>query len=768
MFREVLERYFIRGFYAKYILFSVSVGFSLFTNILVVRNLESNEIRYWILANTMAGLIAVILQATQFREYTSFVVNDKNSERDTARNFKPRNVLWFLIAIIMFSILALLPISYELKMTWTYILLMTPLIYRNFLIQSFFQNSSRQLLGLFVTISIVSTFFMFIATLINFGILNLTFMVAGNYLITFLFTLLAIRSIRLRPRLRDLGVSDFKNITFYTLYWLLCMMDIPLVSFFSSSIDQNLYAAASTYGKFSFLITQFFLYFKLPKIKNEINPKNALKTSIAMSSLSQIPVLVLFMLPDEITIALFTNKFADIPNIALSQSFALFPFLVSMLYVQILISKSATPRMLLPIIFSSSCLSAYILIQPNLYSTFFAHFVVGVATTIVLKKMVGVYLNKQIAIEDSSVEYVFVIGTTAEIIKLAPLVDLMPRPQIWNLSQQNFQVESFIAKISSKGGPKITTLHGKGLQSGYKSIFWLMKSFGFLRGQVLQFKRENRMKNYTLVILIHGDTLTAGLTAVVAKLFGLRVVHIEAGLRSNNIWHPFPEEIIRLIITRFADLHFCPTEKDMLNIKRSGVQKVVTNGNTFLNTFVPIVQEIIAEDNNRESSFKQKAPFILVHLHRLEFMRKKRLVKETFVEIIQLHKDFELVLVLDPHLEMVLSELQLLSDVHKNMNVIGKQTRKDFVRLLLQAEFVITDSGGTQEELGIIGVPALIHRIATERTDGINLNVILSEWKQHSIENFSKNYKDYRGEFKLTESDPVQTIFATLKSEFEK
>jgi UDP-N-acetylglucosamine 2-epimerase (non-hydrolysing) len=96
------------------------------------------------------------------------------------------------------------------------------------------------------------------------------------------------------------------------------------------------------------------------------------------------------------------------------------------------------------------------------------------------------------------------------------------------------------------------------------------------------------------------------------------------------------------------------------------------------------------------------------------------------------------------------------------MNVLGKQSRENFTRLVCNAEFVITDSGGTQEELGYLGIPALIHRVATERSDGLGENISLSKWNISSIDKFSKEYKRFKKNPTSTVCDPTGVILSIL------
>jgi UDP-N-acetylglucosamine 2-epimerase (non-hydrolysing) len=540
------------------------------------------------------------------------------------------------------------------------------------------------------------------------------------------------------------------------------MVDIPIVSFFSTEIDQGLYSAASTYGKFAFICSQFLLFFKLPEVKQASRLSEILKYAISIALLSLIPMLALSITPNGFKSLLFTEQYESVPEVALLQSFALFPYLVCLVFVQLLISKDAVRAMIFPLGLLLTYSLGFMIMQPSLAEAIVLHSILGLMFSLYLIVKARKFLKLKTFGDSVVEEVVFVVGTTAEMIKIAPVVQGIHSGQLCNLSQQRFDVWGFIPACVGRDDFVVRTRDGVGLQTGLKSLIWLFQSIRFLFIQIL----SNRCLGYSgrksLTIVVHGDTLTAGLTAITSKILGVKVAHIEAGLRSHNLRHPFPEEIIRILISQFADIHFCPSEQDLLNIKKRGTRKILTNGNTFLDSFIPIADKVFSEGRNQNQIFYRKRPFVLVHLHRLEFIRRKKLVTETFLEISRLIDKFDIVLILDPHLETVLQKLRLLEGVHGSMKVLGKQTREDFTRLVCNAEFVITDSGGTQEELGYLGVPALIHRITTERSDGLGKNILLSKWQIVSIGDFARDYARLRQPCNSTISDPTGIILSVL------
>jgi UDP-N-acetylglucosamine 2-epimerase (non-hydrolysing) len=541
------------------------------------------------------------------------------------------------------------------------------------------------------------------------------------------------------------------------------MIDIPVVAFFSVEINQSHYSAASTYGKFAFICTQFLLYFKLPEIRQASSFLQILKYALRIALLSLIPIVILSITPSNIQSLLFTEQYEAVPYIALLQSFALFPYLVSMALVQLLITRHAVRSVVLLLGLCLIFPISFLIFQPSSMGTVLLQLSLGIVLLLFLSLEVRKLLKLKIRKDSVVGEVVFVVGTTAEMIKIAPVVQGIHSAQIWNLSQQKFDVLSYIPAYFGKHNFVVRTREGDALQAGFKSFTWLFESVRFLIAQIMSNRSSGPSGRNSLLIVVHGDTLTAGLTAITSKILGLKVAHIEAGLRSHNLRHPFPEELIRILISRFADIHFCPTAEDLANIRKRNTRKILTNGNTFLNSFIPIAQKVLSEGKMSGQNLFRNRPFVLIHLHRLEFIKRNKLVVDTFAEISKLNTRFDLVLVLDPHLESVLQKLQLLESVHSCMNVLGKQSRENFTRLVWNAEFVITDSGGTQEELGYLGIPALIHRVATERSDGLGENISLSKWNISSIDKFSKEYKRFKKPCTSTVCDPTGVILSILR-----
>lgn len=333
---------------------------------------------------------------------------------------------------------------------------------------------------------------------------------------------------------------------------------------------------------------------------------------------------------------------------------------------------------------------------------------------------------------------VFVYGTTAEAIKLAPvarrLADQGVEYEQWLTLQQ---ADTVLEALPALGlpAPDAVLANGRGgrpLSGPLDVLLWL--------GQILRWtlrhgpgaRRRLRAGGRRSVLVVHGDTMTSVVGAVLAKLLGTDCAHVEAGLRSGNWRHPFPEELDRRIVGRLADVHYAPSATAAAALAgRSGVVP------TFHNTVVDAVldQAVTAAETDEDR-------YGLVLLHRFEFLTNPDLVEAT-LRALEQRAQHRLVLVADDQAGHVLGA-RLAALPADRFTVSGKVPHARFTRLLAGAAFVVTDSGGVQEEAALLGVPTLVHRVATERQDGLGANAVLSAWDVAALEAFLTSFDDHR------------------------
>ena len=225
------------------------------------------------------------------------------------------------------------------------------------------------------------------------------------------------------------------------------------------------------------------------------------------------------------------------------------------------------------------------------------------------------------------------------------------------------------------------------------------------------------------LIFVQGDTSTAFASALAAFYKRIKVVHIEAGLRTLNKYFPFPEEINRTLISRIADYHFAPTPKAKENLEKENIIKNVwVVGNTVIDALLLSLNiitqngEQLFYDKFKQIDFSKK--IILVTCHRREiFGEPFKKICESFYEIAQ-NQDVEIVypIHLNPNIKNFAHKYL---NGRENIKLIAPLPYSELVWFMDKSYLVLTDSGGIQEEAPSLGKPVLVLRNETERTEGI-------------------------------------------------
>lgn len=338
----------------------------------------------------------------------------------------------------------------------------------------------------------------------------------------------------------------------------------------------------------------------------------------------------------------------------------------------------------------------------------------------------------------------FFIGTTAELIKLAPVIrEFKKRKTSIKIiaSGQSVlhlnELKPLLGNISIYYQLRVKPIRLPGFY--FRFVIWTIKCFfNFL----LYFKNEfNNLDKKRILFIIQGDTVSSLLGAIIAKIYGLKLVHIESGLRSNNFFEPFPEELCRFIISQLVDIHFCPNLWSINNLKKTGGLKINTYNNTLIETF----HEIIKIKENQKIIRKK---FFLLILHRQEHVLYKKKSAIKFLRLLTEYSANNLVCVLIMHkiTEKFLRDQGLMREIEKNKNIIfvPRLPYHKFITLVKNSEFIATDGGSNQEESFYLGKPCLILRNVTERIEGLGKNAVLSQGDEKKIRHFIKNYKTYK------------------------
>lgn len=223
-------------------------------------------------------------------------------------------------------------------------------------------------------------------------------------------------------------------------------------------------------------------------------------------------------------------------------------------------------------------------------------------------------------------------------------------------------------------------------------------------------------------ILIQGDTTTVMVAALLGYYQGVRVGHVEAGLRTGDKWQPFPEEINRRMASVLADLHFAPTETARSNLLQEGfpAERIVVTGNPVIDALVQIREQVRDHVPDVIKALPRDGKLILVTAHRRESFGAP--LEAIFRALARLARDYsgEIEIVYPVHLNPSVRQPahDLLGDID-NIHLIEPVDYLTMVALMQRAYMILTDSGGIQEEAPALGVPVLVLREKTERPEAL-------------------------------------------------
>ena len=321
-----------------------------------------------------------------------------------------------------------------------------------------------------------------------------------------------------------------------------------------------------------------------------------------------------------------------------------------------------------------------------------------------------------------------VFGTRPEAIKMAPLCHRL---------REQKDIETIIC---------VTAQHREMLDQ-VLSIFELTPDIDLnvmKRGQdlydvtsnILLKMRDTLQHEKPDLVLVHGDTTTTFATSLACFYMGVKVGHVEAGLRTHDIQAPFPEEYNRQSTGIIADYHFAPTDLSQQNLLAEGKNKesIIVTGNTVIDALHLVLKtidvdknkskDIILRLNERLSFAWEAARFVLITGHRREnfgqgFLDICEAIKEVAIKNPDSH--FVYPVHLNPNVQKPVSEILLGLD---NVWLIEPLEYEDFVYLLKQSYLVLTDSGGIQEEAPSLAKPVLVMRDVTERPEAVEAGTV--------------------------------------------
>lgn len=315
-----------------------------------------------------------------------------------------------------------------------------------------------------------------------------------------------------------------------------------------------------------------------------------------------------------------------------------------------------------------------------------------------------------------------VFGTRPEAVKMAPVIMALKKhpalePIVCLTAQHRSMLDQVMEFFGLQADIDLDLMRpNQGLPELAGSIMGRM-------GPVLREQRPD-------AVLVQGDTTSTLCGALAAFYERVPVGHIEAGLRTGNIHSPFPEEMNRLLTTRLAHWHFAPTSLNRENLLRDGVaaDAIELTGNPVIDALLWTRERIERDDisaDTRALLSRFTRPFILVTGHRREsFGPGFEAICAALGRIAQAHPEMDIVypVHLNPNVQEPVR--RLLGNL-ENIHLVEPQPYKTFVALMNRSHFILTDSGGVQEEAPSLGKPVLVMRDTTERTEALEGGVRL-------------------------------------------
>ncbi|MDR1976750.1 MAG: UDP-N-acetylglucosamine 2-epimerase (non-hydrolyzing) [Campylobacteraceae bacterium] len=311
----------------------------------------------------------------------------------------------------------------------------------------------------------------------------------------------------------------------------------------------------------------------------------------------------------------------------------------------------------------------------------------------------------------------FVFGTRPEVIKLAPLILYLRKYDRYNAIVCNTEQQK---EMSNQ------TLTFFDIKSDINlDIMTADQQLSNLQSNLLNKLSNIVMKNTYDAIIVQGDTMSAFCGALTGFYSKIPVFHIEAGLRSYNLFEPFPEEALRQMISRIASLHFAPTiqAKNALLNECIREDAIVVSGNTVIDALYCLSETTLSKSIEclKKNGVKINDKLVLITVHRRENHGDRlNTILEAISVIAGKFPDHQFVLPVHPNPNVKHAVQSALGSFH-NIKLLQPLDYPDLVVIMKHAKLILTDSGGIQEEAPTFGVPILVMRYETERKEGIEV-----------------------------------------------
>ncbi len=311
-------------------------------------------------------------------------------------------------------------------------------------------------------------------------------------------------------------------------------------------------------------------------------------------------------------------------------------------------------------------------------------------------------------------------GTRPEAIKMAPLVKaLEAEPEIESVVVVTAQHRQMLDQVLELF--EITPQHDLNIMKAGQTLSEITSRVLLGVEEVIKYEKPD-------IVLVHGDTSTTFTGALAAFYQQIPVGHVEAGLRSGNIYSPYPEEMNRMLTTRLAEIHFAATQGNVDNLISEGInpQAIVKTGNTVIDALMTVIDASYTFDDSRlnKIDFDSKK-VILLTAHRRENLGEP--MENIFGAVRRLVDDFiDVELIFPVHMNPAIRQIadKHLSN-HPRIHMIEPLEYEAFANLQHRCYLIMTDSGGIQEEAPALGKPVVVLRTETERPEAVDAGTVI-------------------------------------------
>lgn len=312
-----------------------------------------------------------------------------------------------------------------------------------------------------------------------------------------------------------------------------------------------------------------------------------------------------------------------------------------------------------------------------------------------------------------------IFGTRPEAIKMAPLVKLMEKRE---------EIESIVCVTAQHREMLDMVLELFQIEPDYDlNLMKHGQSISDITVGVLKGLEEILKAVQPDVVLVHGDTSTTFVGALAAFYQQIKVGHVEAGLRSGNIYSPYPEEMNRKLTSSLANYHFAPTKGNYQNLIHEGIDEnnIYITGNTVIDALLSVVKDTYQFENEalNHIDYHGKKVIVMTCHRRENWGKPMENIFKAVKKIIADHDDVELIYPVHMNPNIMKLANEILGETER-IHLIEPLEYEEFANLLNKSYLILTDSGGIQEEAPALGKPIIVLRTETERPEAVEAGTV--------------------------------------------